>query len=137
MSKPSAIIIRWSLAGLYLWFGTQQLLHPSQWTDLLPVWTGYLPVPGEMFISLNGWMEVVLGGALFLGLYARIAALILGAHLVVIALSVGGSIGVRDFVLALTTLALALSAPDAWTLDTKIASNSPLTPPSPPGNSVL
>lgn len=121
MSKLSAVIIRLSLAALFLWFGFQQLLHPDAWTVYLPQWTGYLPVPGVMLVRLNGWMEIVLGTAMAAGLFVRIASAVLGAHLLLIALSVGGAVGARDLALAATTLALALSAPDAWTLDRKLA----------------
>lgn len=122
MSKLSSAIIRLSLAALFLWFGFQQLLHPDAWTVYLPQWTGYLPVPGVMLVRLNGWMEIVLGTAMAAGLFVRIASAVLGAHLLLIAISVGGAVGARDFALAASTLALALSAPDAWTLDRRLAS---------------
>ena len=122
MSKLSSAIIRWSLSALFLWFGTQQLLHPAAWTVFLPEWTGYLPVPAEMFIRLNGWMEVVLGASMAAGIFVRLAAAVLGAHLCVIALSVGGAIGARDLALGIVTLALALSKPDAWSLDSRFPS---------------
>ncbi|MEK9152884.1 MAG: DoxX family membrane protein, partial [Patescibacteria group bacterium] len=117
MSKASSVIIRWSLAVLFVWFGSQQLMHPSAWSAFLPEWTGYFPVPGEMLVRLNGWMEVVLGASMAAGLYVRIAAAVLGAHLFIIAVSVGGAIGARDYALSAVTLALALSTPDEWTLD--------------------
>lgn len=120
MSKTSSIIIRWSLSALFLWFGSQQLLNPSMWTAFLPAWTGYFPIPGEMLVQLNGWMEVVLGLSLATGIFTRYAAAILGGHLLFIAISVGGAIGARDAALAATTLALALSAPDSWSLDSRL-----------------
>lgn len=120
MSKPSSIIIRWSLSALFLWFGTQQLLNPSMWIGFLPAWTGYFPIPGEMLVQLNGWMEVVLAISMAAGIFTRHVAAILGGHLLFIAISVGGAIGVRDMALAAVTLALAFSAPDAWSLDSRL-----------------
>ncbi len=131
MSKPSSIIIRITLAALFLWFGVQQLLHPDAWTVYLPQWTGYLPIPGTMLVRLNGWMEVVLGAAMAAGLFVRIASAVLGAHLLFIALSVGGAVGARDLALAATTLALVLSAPDAWTLDARLPAPARVPPAAP------
>lgn len=119
MSLASRIVLRWSWALLFVWFGTQQLMHPSQWVAFLPVWTGYFPVPAEMLIQLNGWMEVCLAGLLILGCFTRISAIILAGHLAMIAASVGGAIGVRDAALAAAGVSLALSGPDEWSLDAK------------------
>lgn len=86
----------------------------------LPLWTGYFPIPGEMLIQLNGWMELVLAGTLLLGFYTRFSATILALHLAGIAVSIGGAIGVRDLALATACASLALDVPDAWTLDRRI-----------------
>ena len=117
LSLMGRVLWRWSLVGLFLWFGIQQLINPSSWISFLPVWTGYLPIPGEMLIRLNGWLEVCLAVALFFGCYTRFVSMVLGLHLFGIAVSAGGAIGVRDGVLALGTISVALSEPDAWTLD--------------------
>ena len=120
MNNISQALLRYSLAALFLWFGWQQLANPSSWAVFLPSWTGYFPIPTEMLIRLNGWLEII--GALFLilGAFTRVVAGILALHLLAIAISIGGSIGVRDGALALACLALALSAPDKWTLDQTI-----------------
>lgn len=120
MTFASRIVLRWSWALLFVWFGTQQLIHPAQWVSFLPAWTGYFPVPAEMLIQLNGWMEVCLAALLLLGCFTRISAMILAAHLAMIAASVGGAIGVRDAALAAAGVSLALSGPDAWSLDAKL-----------------
>lgn len=119
ISLASRVILRWSWALLFVWFGTQQLMNPSQWTAFLPSFTGYLPVPAEMLIQLNGWVELCLAALLFAGAYMRFASIILAAHLAGIAISVGGAIGVRDAALAAVGVSLALGEPDAWTLDAK------------------
>ncbi len=117
MTSASRILLRWSWAALFIWFGTQQLLNPSDWVGFLPVWTGYLPVPGEMLIQLNGWLEVCFAVALLLGCFTRLVSALLAVHLFGIAVSAGGAIGVRDAALSAVGVSLALSEPDAWTID--------------------
>lgn len=117
MSLSSRVLLRWSWSLLFLWFGTQQLLHPGDWIGFLPEWTGYFPVPAEMLIQLNGWSEVVLAVALALGCFTRIVSAVLALHLLGIAVTVQGATGVRDAALGMVGISLALSEPDAWTLD--------------------
>lgn len=117
--RASQIVLRWSFALLFAWFGLQQVLHPADWIGFLPEWTGYMPIPGEMLVRLNGWVEFVCCIALFVGCYTRLVAAFLAVHLIGIAITAGGAIGVRDAVLAAMGIALALSQPDEWTLDTK------------------
>ncbi len=124
MTLASRVVLRWSWALLFAWFGAQQLMHPTQWTAFLPLWTGYFPIPAEMLIQLNGWMELVLAGCLFAGFYTRFASGLLAVHLAGIAFSVGGAVGVRDWALAAAGLAIALDTPDAWTLDARFSSSS-------------
>nr|MBP9761310.1 DoxX family membrane protein [Candidatus Magasanikbacteria bacterium] len=85
----------------------------------LPEWLGYIPIPAEMFVQLNGWMEVVGSVLLFFGVFTRAASFVLSLHLFFIALSVGGAVGVRDAVLAFAGFALAASKGDEWTVDRK------------------
>lgn len=119
MRLRTAVLIRYAAAALFLWFGIQQLVDPAVWVGFLPEWTGYMPIPGEMLVQLNGWLEIVLAVMLGVGFYTRVAAALLGAHLLAIAVSVGGAIGMRDAVLALVTLSLALSPSDAFTFDAR------------------
>jgi uncharacterized membrane protein YphA (DoxX/SURF4 family) len=117
MMLASRVLLRWSWALLFAWFGLQQLFHPGQWTAFLPSFTGYFPMPGEMLVQLNGWLEICLATLLFVGYYTRAAALILAIHLAGIAITAGGAIGIRDFALAAAGFSLALGGADAWTLD--------------------
>jgi excinuclease ABC subunit A len=73
--RASQIVLRWSFALLFAWFGLQQFLHPADWVGFLPEWTGYMPIPGEMFVRLNGWIEFVCCIALFVGCYTRLVGL--------------------------------------------------------------
>lgn len=119
MQKYSFILIRLSIVCLFLWFGMQQLMNPSAWVSYLPEWTGYLPIPGEILVGLNGWFEVLSALLLAVGCYTRFLALILSVHLAGIAWTAGGAVGIRDAALALCTLALFMAEPDHWTLDHK------------------
>ncbi len=117
MNLPSRVLLRWSWAALFAWFGAQQLLVPGDWIGFLPEWTGYLPIPGEMLIQLNGWLELCLALALALGCFTRAVATVLALHLFGIAFTAGGAIGVRDAALGVVGVVLALNEPDRWTLD--------------------
>jgi len=117
MSKYSAILLRFSMAGVFLWFGLMQLTDASTWIGFLPEWLGYIPVSSEVIVQVNGWLEIVLAIAMLSGVWTRVAATILGTHLMGIAIMVGGATGVRDAGLALATLSLVLANVDSWTLD--------------------
>ncbi len=125
MSLTSRVLLRWSWALLFVWFGVQQLIDPGAWISFLPVWTGYFPIPAEMLIQLNGWLELCLAILLLLGNYTRFTATLLALHLAGIAITAGGAIGVRDAALAMVGASLALSKPDEWTLDAKQDANTP------------
>lgn len=119
MNTRALRILRYSFVVLFLWFGVQQLMGPGIWVGFLPTWTGYLPIPGEMLVLLNGWFEIIAAIALAVGLFTRWIALILGLHLFMIAWEAGGAIGMRDLILGMIGVALFVSEPDEWTLDHK------------------
>lgn len=119
MTLSPVLVVRMSAVLLFLWFGVQQLVAPGAWVDFLPAWTGYFPIPGEMLVQLNGLMEVILAVLLALGVSTRLVAAVLGVHLLPIAITVGGAIGVRDAALAVMTLSLCVGMPDAWTMDAR------------------
>lgn len=119
MKNYSLQLLRYSWVFLFLWFGIQQIINPGLWIEYLPAWTGYFPIPGEMLVQLNGWFEILCAVVLALGLYTRIVATILGAHLFFFAIEIGGAVGIRDGVLAMMGFTIALSDVDTWTLDNK------------------
>lgn len=116
------VVLRLGMAIVFAWFGSRQLLDPSGWTAFVPEFTSNPWISPETIILLNGWTEVVGAILLVIGLWTRPAALILGLHMLFIAIETGGAIGVRDFGLAVACLALALTTPDRWTLDAKLDS---------------
>jgi uncharacterized membrane protein YphA (DoxX/SURF4 family) len=118
------IILRISLALVFLWFGINQLYSPSQWTDFVPDFIGKI-IPANTAVILNSSLEVLLGLALLVGFYTRLSALALGVHLFGIALSIGFSaIAIRDYGLALATLALLFLGPDRFCIDSRLNKNS-------------
>lgn len=114
-----SIIVRYASVALFLWFGVAQLTDPIMWSGFLPEWTGSFPMSGATLVQLNGLFEIVLALALGVGVFTRVVATLLGIHLLGIAMTVGGAIGVRDAVLAVMTTSLAFAAPDRLTLDAK------------------
>ena len=123
MNEPSSkniagIILRVGLGLVMLWFGTSQLGNASQWVGYLPSWVGSLPISSITFVHMNGWFELVFGSLLILGFYTRIIAFVLTLHLFSIAVTVGyNEIGVRDFGLSMSLLALVFAGGGDWSLD--------------------
>lgn len=116
----SPIFLRYSMALLFLWFGINQLLHAQMWVSWLPSWLGSLPIQATSFIYLNGTFETIFGFFLALGLFTRLSALLLSLHLFGIAFTIGyNDIGVRDFCLALGTMAVAFHGADRLSYDIK------------------
>ena len=115
-------MIRIAIALVFIWFGLQQLSDPSSWFGFLPTWVSNFPISQTAFIYLNGWFELMFGTALLFGFYSRIAALLLGLHLMGITYTVGyGAIGVRDFGLAFSALSIAFSPSSPFSLDAVFA----------------
>lgn len=108
LNNMGILVLRYGLAIVFLWFGFSQLHNPFQWTTFLPDWVSLLPISQTNFVMFNGLFEVVGAFLLLVGAYTRIVALLLGLHLLAIATSIGiTSTGVRDFGLAIASLALA------------------------------
>ncbi len=116
----AGIVARFTTVGLFLWFGIAQLLEPELWLGFLPEWTGYLPIPGEVLVSLNGWTEIILALMLALGFHTRVVQIILGVHLFAIGLTAQGATATRDIALALFILATSIDKPDALTFDARV-----------------
>lgn len=112
-------ILRIGLSILFLWFGFSQFLDQSIWVSWVPAWaTNLTGLEAEMIVLLNGGFEIAFGVLLALGLYTRIAAVLLGLHLAVLVFEIGLSpIGLRDFAIMMATFALALLPSDPYSLD--------------------
>ena len=114
------VVLRISLALVFLYFGFQQISNPDSWISFVPEWIILPGMTTNNFVILNGVIELLFGTFLIVGLYVRFSALILSLHLFGIAFSIGFTpLGVRDFGLAFATLALYLWGFDKYTLDYK------------------
>lgn len=117
MTLYAPTILRLGLAALFLWFGISQITDPAAWTVWVPQWAYTFPGAATL-VLVNGWFETIGGALVALGFFTRPAAALLALHLFVIAFEVGyNDIGVRDFALAVSTLALTLSGPGPWSVD--------------------
>lgn len=123
MKCSAPTVVRVALSIVFLWFGSQQLLHTSMWTSLIPQEAMSLSgMSAELLVHLNGSFEIVFGLCMLLGFFTRISALLLGLHLLGIMFTIGyNSVGVRDFGLSFATLSTFLYGPDCWSLDRYLA----------------
>ncbi len=112
-------ILRWGMAGVFLWFGTQQLLHTANWVGFVPAWViAVSPLSATDLVHANGVFEIIFGLALLVGFHVRFVSFFLTLHMFQIAASLGYSaIAIRDFGLAIASLAIFLFGADSLTLD--------------------
>ncbi len=103
------LILRLSLAIVFLWFGFSQLMDGVNWVYLVPEWAvNIIHLPPAMIVLGNGLFEVVAGTLLAMGFFVRPIAVLLALHLALIAFELGLTpVGVRDFGLTMATLSLA------------------------------
>lgn len=117
LREHSAILLRYGIGILFLWFGINQVFNAEAWTVWIPTEIANLVEP-LFLIYVNGIVETVLGLFILLGLFTRFSALVLSLHLFGIAFSIGyNDIAVRDFSLAIATLAVAFYGSDKWSYD--------------------
>lgn len=114
------VVLRISLALVFLYFGISQAIAPDNWTGYLPSFMTNTIITPTNIVVMNGIMEIVLGIFLAIGLYTKFASLVLGIHLIGIALTIGfNPKGVRDLGLAAATLSLFCSGAGPWSIDNK------------------
>ena len=116
----SDAILRWSMSGVFLWFGFHQIQDPTAWVGYVPNWAVVFGMSKNTLVLMNGWVEIVAGLMLLAGFYIRPVALFLGLHLIVIALSFGGGPNtIRDSGLAIATIAIFLRGADKLSIDAR------------------
>ena len=123
-AEYAPVVLRFGLVFLFLWFGISQVTSPESWTSWVPEWgNAILGLGAVKIVLINGWLEIIGGVLLALGLWTRWVAFALSLHLFFIAYEVGyNDIGVRDFVLAVSALAVSLFGPDTCSLDKRMKS---------------
>ena len=119
-------VLRFGIATLFLWFGLSQITNPTAWVSWIPAWVLSVSwLSGTAIVLFNGAFETILGVLLIIGFYTRLIALLLSLHLFFIAYEVGyNDIGVRDFALAVSTIAISLFGPDQFSVDQKMEANA-------------
>lgn len=116
-SKYAPSLVRVSIAGVFLWFGINQLLEPNNWTGFLPLWADNLPLSLETLIYLHGSFETILGAVLLVGYKPRIIAALLALSLTMTTIHLNyGPVMVRDIALIGATLSIVLHGDDPLTL---------------------
>jgi len=117
----AASILRYAMAAVILWFSVQQFLHNGQWTAYVPdSMVALMHLSANTLVFFNAAFELVFGIMLVFGWQTRLAALLLGLHLLDIMWVVGyGEIGVRDFGLAIATLVVFMNGPDLLCIQQK------------------
>lgn len=116
MKNFAPVVLRVGLSLVFLWFGTEQISNTEVWTGLIPEWiTSVSGFPPASLVLFNGIFEILFGLLLLLGIFTRTTSLVLALHLFSIMFTVGyNDVGVRDFGLAMATLAVFLNGPDLW-----------------------
>jgi len=113
-------VLRIGMSLVFFYFGFQQLIDTDNWTGFVPsgLFSG---VPVETVVVVNGFLELGLGAFLILGLFTRTVSIILSMHLFAISLSLGLTpLGIRDFGLAVATLAVFFNGADWLSIDAKM-----------------
>jgi uncharacterized membrane protein YphA (DoxX/SURF4 family) len=119
MKKFAPIVLRIGIALVFLWFGVQQIINPSIWVGYIPEsLVGIFSLSALKLVYLNGLFEIVFASALLLGYFTKFAALLLALHMLDITYVVGfDAVGVRDFGLAIATVAIFMFGVDRFSLD--------------------
>ena len=105
-------ILRIGMALVFFYFAISQILAPQDWTGYLPEFLQNTTNP-VMFIYANIAFELIFGTLLILGIFTRIASLLLGLHLLGISIALGwNAVAVRDYGLTIATLVIFLNGPD-------------------------
>jgi len=115
------IVVRIAISLVFLWFGLSQLITPQAFYGYIPAWDIISGFQVGTLVLINGIIDTILGVALLVGIFTRVAALVACLHLVGIILGLGyNDVAVRDFGLLLVTFSIFLHGTDSYCLDTKI-----------------
>ncbi|MEK6917588.1 MAG: DoxX family protein [Nanoarchaeota archaeon] len=118
LNRYSPALLRLAISAVFLWFGFSQIKNPDAWTGMIPNYVqSLIHLSSKTLVYLNGAFEITFAILLLLGLFTRFVSLVLSLHLLHIVTIIGyDPVGVRDFALALATLAIFLHGPDEFCL---------------------
>lgn len=118
-AQYAPVILRLGLVCVFLWFGLNQLLHPTMWESYIPDWATHLSGMSTATIVLcNGIFELICAVLLAAGYHIRIVATLLAIHMFMIVIEVGlTAIGVRDIGLLSALISIVFHGGDIYSLD--------------------
>jgi len=120
LSITPSIVLRIAISIVLFWFGVSGLFYTSTMVGYVPDWANIAGETLELTIQINGFIELILGLLIFTGLFLRLATIFFIIHMGLILAAVGyNEIGVRDFGLLLSGVALYLTNDHTLTLDAK------------------
>jgi uncharacterized membrane protein YphA (DoxX/SURF4 family) len=105
-------VLRYGLAFVLIWFGTNQILHTGQWTAIMPAWiVAVSHMSASILVVINGICEIIGALMLIMNLWVPLFATLLALHMISIVVDLGlTAVGVRDVGLGAAFLALAILA---------------------------
>ncbi len=113
----STLILRIGLGIVFLWFGVTSILQPEIWSSLVP---SLIPISGNTVIIIMAIFQVLMAILLIIGLFTRLASLLLAISMIPIIMSLGyNDIAVRDLGIFTALLSLSLSENKKLSLDSK------------------
>lgn len=117
--KYAPLVLRISISLVLLWFGINQVFGWYNLAGYVPPWAAQIsPFSVSTILVLNGSLEIILGIALLVGFFTRIAAIIAALHIAFIGIALGyNDIMIRDISLAIAAFAIFLAGPDKWCWD--------------------
>ena len=125
LKELAPVVLRWGLAIVLFWFAYHQITDAAQWARLIPGWTSSIFSNPETLVYINAVAEIILGILLLIGLWIRVAAVLVTLHLAQITFTVVGGLssptGIRDFGLTIAALTVALNGKDKYSLDYKLS----------------
>ena len=127
LQNAGMVLLRIGTGVVFLWFGVAQLRDPDFGGAYLPEFVYKI---GEqlgiieferLFTVIHGSIEVALASALIVGLFTRVAALLLALQLAAIVVTVymlaGSAIAIRDCGVLIATLVVFMNGPDHMSAD--------------------
>jgi len=111
-NKTSYLILRLGLAFIFLWFGTDKLIHPNYWINTwIPQWLSGLlssiSIKTLNYIYIQGVFEIAIGLGFMLNTFIRIFAFLASLFLLLIILNIGiNEVTIRDIGLLSGTLTI-------------------------------
>ena len=87
-SSYAPVVLRLGMSAVILWFGFNELFNTAHFVEFLPGFLYNSPYAASAVLA-NGVLEVAFGLLLAVGLFTRVVAIVLAAHLTIITIGLG------------------------------------------------